>query len=85
MARNIVGNFIVNSIQEVSHLTAWTIMCPFMHLVEKNTTAIRTIQAHFILKDKLCNRILNMSKLYGIRNFEKLEFVIKFHELYLWT
>jgi len=35
MARNIVGNFIVNSIQELSHLTAWTIVCPFMHLVKK--------------------------------------------------
>ena len=34
MTRNIVGNFIVNSIQEVTHLTARTIMYLFMHLVE---------------------------------------------------
>jgi hypothetical protein len=26
-----------------------------------------------------------MLKLYEIINFEKLKFVIKFHELYLWT
>ena len=37
----------------------------------------------FILKDHILNPILKMSKLYEIRNFEKLKFVTKFHELYL--